>query len=183
PEDCAPPPGEDELTPEEFAEFAEIAGSTGPGWRGRRGPGQPGSARIFPGESCSRAAAFGTGMALDVMPGAPELALFADQAAGDDESYQGASDDELVGVLCAWERLEVHMVARKLAAAAELIRRCPERGCPPEGPARMPTGWDEFTVSELALALAESRGRTEGTLTLALDLAARVPGTKAALRD
>jgi len=69
----------DELT---AGELAEIAGATGPGWRGRRGPGQPGSARVFAGESCSRAAAFGTGMALDVMPGGPELALCADAAAG-----------------------------------------------------------------------------------------------------
>ena len=36
---------------------------------GRRGPGQPGSARIFPGESSSPAAGFGPGMALDVLPG------------------------------------------------------------------------------------------------------------------
>ena len=41
---------------------------------GRRGPGQPGSARVFPGESASRAAAFGPGMALDVLPGGPGLA-------------------------------------------------------------------------------------------------------------
>src|ERR1700755_3007534 len=32
---------------------------------GRRGPGQPGSARVFPGESSSPAAAFGPGMPLD----------------------------------------------------------------------------------------------------------------------
>ena len=95
---------------------------------------------MFAGESCSRAAAFGTGMALDVMPGGPELALSADAAAGDDDSYQGASDDELVGMLCAWDRLEAHAAARKLAAAAELIRRRPEPGCVPEGPGRMPTG-------------------------------------------
>ena len=36
---------------------------------GRRGPSQPGSARVFPGESVSPAAAFGPGMALDVLPG------------------------------------------------------------------------------------------------------------------
>ena len=36
---------------------------------GRRGPGQPGSARVFPGQSSSPAAAFGPGMPLDVLPG------------------------------------------------------------------------------------------------------------------
>ena len=89
---------------------------------GRRGPGQPGSARLFPDESSSRAATFGTGLVLDVMPGCPDLAMLADRAAGEDDRYEGASDDELIGVLCAWDRLEAHMAARKLAAFAELIR-------------------------------------------------------------
>ena len=48
--------------------------------------------------------------------------MLAGQAAGHDDRYEGASDDELIGVLCAWDRLEAHMAARKLAAVAELIR-------------------------------------------------------------
>ena len=48
--------------------------------------------------------------------------MLAGQAAGHDDRYEGASDDELIGVLCAWDRLEAHMAARKLAAAAELMR-------------------------------------------------------------
>src|SRR6266700_2675742 len=127
--------------------------------------------------------AFGPGTALDVMPGCPELALFADAAAGADDSFNGVSADELVGVLGAWDRLEAHVAARKLAMVAELIRRRPGPGCPPEGPARMPAAWDEFTANELAQALAESRVRAEGMLSLALALEARLPGTKAALRD
>ena len=135
-----PPPGEDELTAAEMAAIAEAAeaeargsangarsGTTGAlaalaALAGRRGPGQPGSARVVPGESSSRAAAFGSGLVLDVMPGCPDLAMLADAAAGDDDSYDGASDDELIGVLSAWDRLEAHMAARKLAAAAELMR-------------------------------------------------------------
>ena len=81
------------------------------------------AARLLAGESSSRAAAFGTGMPLDVMPACPDLALLADQAAGPDDSYAGASDDELIGVLCAWDRTESHAHARKLAAIAELRRR------------------------------------------------------------
>ena len=50
--------------------------------RGRRGPGQAGSARVFPGESASRAAGFGTGMAWDVTPGCAQLAVAADAAVG-----------------------------------------------------------------------------------------------------
>ena len=150
---------------------------------GRRGPGQPGSAQVFPGESASRAAAFGTGLVLDVLPGCPDLALFADAAAGPDDAYEGASDDELVGVLCAWDRLEAHMAARKLAAAAELIRRRPEPGCVLEGPTRMPAAWAEFTEDELGYALAEGRRRGEDLLTLAQALEVKLPGTKAALLD
>jgi hypothetical protein len=61
------------------------------------------------------------------MPGCPDLAMLADQAAGQDDRYEGACDDELIGVLCAWDRLEAHMAARKLAAFAELIRRRPDK--------------------------------------------------------
>ncbi len=151
---------EDGLTEEELAEVREAAGG-----------------------SCSRAAAFGIGMALDVMPACPELAMLADAAAGADDCYPGASDAELTGVLCAWDRVEAHAAARKLAAVAELIRRHPEPGCDPDGPARMPAAWDEFTADELAHVLAESRGRADDILTLALRLTARLPGTRAALRD
>ena len=180
PEDCAP------LTAEELAEVREGA-AAGPavwaGLAGRRGPGQPGSARVYPGESCSPAASFGSGMALDVMPACPGLALSADAAAGEDDSYTGVSDDELLGVLAAWDRLEAHMAARKLAAAAELIRRSPAPGCAPAGPGRMPEAWDEFAADELAAALAESRVAAEHLLDLAKDLEAKLPGTAGALRD
>jgi hypothetical protein len=114
------------------------------------------------------AAAFGSGAALDVMPGCPELALFADAAAGADDGYAGVCDDELTGAVRAWDRVEARAAARKLAAIAEQVRRHPEPGCAPEGPGRIPAGWDEFTADELAWALAESRGRAEDLLTLAV---------------
>jgi hypothetical protein len=141
--------GEDfaSLTAEEIAEAREGAAAGPAVWAavaGRRGPGQPGSARVYPGESASRAASFGSGMALDVMPACPGLALSADAAAGDDDSYQGVSDDELLGVLSAWDRLEAHMAARKLAAVAELYRRNPGNDRQPEGPGRMPETYAEF---------------------------------------
>jgi hypothetical protein len=83
-----------------------------------------------------------TGMLMDTMPGRPELAGFADEAAGAGDSFEGASDDEVLGVLCGWDRVEAHAVARKHAAVAELIRRRPAAGHPLEGPARMPPAWD-----------------------------------------
>ena len=178
-EDVAP------LTAEELAEIREAAAdellAVEAATTGRRGPGQPGSARVFPGESSSRAASFGPGMALDVLPGGPGLAAAADAAAGEDDDFEGVSDGELVGVLCAWDRVEAHAAARKLAAAAELIRRNPGPGCAPEGAARMPAAWDEFATDQLAYALAESRGRADTLLDLAHCLETRLPGTKAAM--
>src|SRR6201982_2722784 len=119
---------------------------------GRRGPGQLGSARIFPGESASSAAGVGPGVPLDLWPGCPQLAVAADAAAGEDGRFAGVSEAELVGVVCAWDRVEAHAGARKLAAIAELARRTPA----PEDA--------EFVADEVAYALAESRRRAGGLL-------------------
>ena len=138
---------------------------------GRRGPGQPGSARVFPGESSSPAAGFGPGMPLDVLPGCAGLAVAADAAAGEDGGFAGVSEAELVGVLCAWDRVEAHAAGRKLAVSAELARRNP-------APADA-----EFTADQVAYALGESRGRAGDLVDLAQTLQARLPGTAAALDD
>jgi hypothetical protein len=173
--------GEDEdgdfepLTPEELAEIREAAGdellAVEAATSGRRGPGQPGSARVFPGESSSPAASFGPGMPLDVLPGCAQLAVAADVAAGEDGGFAGVSEAELAGVLCAWDRVEAHAAARKLAVAAELARRNPA----PEDA--------EFTADQVAYALGESRGRAGDLIDLAQTLETRLPGTAAALDD
>ena len=72
-------------------------------------------------------------------------------------------------MVCAWDRVEAHAAARKLAAIAELGRRNP-------GPQDA-----EFTADQLACALAESRGRAYDLLDLADHLDTRLPGTKAML--
>src|SRR5207248_5599963 len=105
-EDCAP------LTEEELAEIGEAAAdellAVEAATTGRRGPDQPGSARVFPGQSSSPAAAFGPGMVFDVLPGCAQLAVAADAAVGDDDRFDGVSEGELVGMLCAWDRIEAH---------------------------------------------------------------------------
>ena len=163
------------FTAEELAEIREAAAdellAVEAATTGRRGPGQPGSARVFPGESVSSAASFGPGMPLDVLPGCAALAVAADAAAGEDGSFAGVSEAELIGVVCAWDRVEAHAAARKLAAIAELARRNPA----PED--------EEFTADELANALAESRGRAGDLVDLAQTLHTRLPGTAAALDD
>ena len=158
-------------------------GPAGPGWRaaGRAGSARPGPARLRPAGSRgipARAAGFAAGMLLDTMPGCGALAGFAAEAAGDDDRYHGASDDEVAGVISAWDRIEAHVSARKHAAVAELIRRRPGPGSVVEGPAQMPTVWDEFTVTELALMLGESRGAAEDLLDRAHDLEVKLPGPR-----
>src|SRR5690348_4324910 len=120
------------LTAQELAEIREAAAdellAVQAATTGRRGPGQPGSAQVFPGESSSPAAGFGPGMPLDVAPGCAGLAVAADAAAGEDDGFAGVSEAELVGVVCGWDRVEAHAVARKLAAIAELARRSHKPG-------------------------------------------------------
>jgi hypothetical protein len=91
------PPGPEEfedlepLTPEELTEIREAAAdellAVEAATTGRRGPGQPGSARVFPGQSSSPAASFGPGMPLDILPGCAGLAVAADAAAGEDGGF------------------------------------------------------------------------------------------------
>ena len=149
---------------------------------GRRGPGMPGSAETFPGEYPGPAGAFASGRALDTAPGCGTLALFADDAVGEDDDFAGVTDDELVGLICGWDRVQAHASARKHAAAAEFIRRRPAPGCGLEGPARMPEAWEEFVPDELAPALAQSGWAVAGLLDLAWDLEVKLPGTRAAFR-
>src|SRR5580704_633234 len=149
---------------------------------GRRGPGMPGSAERFPGGCASPAAGFATGEPLDVAPGCATLGLFAEDAAGDDDRYAGASDDELLGVICARDRAEAAMAAGKYAAVAELVRRRPAPGCALTGPAQMPESWHEFTARELGAVLGVSAGDAEQILDLAWALEVCLPGTKAAFR-
>ena len=71
----------------------------------RRGPGMPGSAKTFLGEYVSRASGFAAGMPLDTAAGCVTLGLFAEEAAGDDDRCAGASNDELLGLICGWDRV------------------------------------------------------------------------------
>ena len=150
---------------------------------GRRGPGMPGSAEPLAGEYSGPGGAFATGLVLDTAPGGPVLLGQAEQAGGDDDRFDGVSDDELLGIICAADRCEAAASALKHTAVAALIRRRPAPGCTPQGPASMPEAWDEFTRAELAPALGESRYAVDGLLDLAYDLTVRLPGTMASFRD
>jgi hypothetical protein len=81
------------------------------------------------------------------------------------------SEGELVGIVCAWDRVEAHAAARKLAAIAELGRRNPAQED------------EEFTADQLAYALGESRTRGYELMGTAEHLDTWLPGTKAALHE
>src|ERR1700759_1212249 len=108
---AAPPPpgGLPEIRGPAADELLAVKAAT----TGRRGPGQPGSARVFPRESSSPPAGVGPRMALDLLPGCAQLAFAADAAAGDDDGFAGVSEAELIGLVCAWDRVEAHSAARK----------------------------------------------------------------------
>jgi Domain of unknown function (DUF222) len=152
------------------------------GVRGRRGPGQPGSAGRAPGASASPAGGFGAGQPLDVAPGGAGLLGFAQRVAGDERRLGGATDDEVIGLICALDRVEASACSLKHAAVAELIRRRPAPGDTQTGQARMPEAWGEFTADELRWALAEIRSEADAMLDLAHALEVKLPGTREAFR-
>jgi Domain of unknown function (DUF222) len=129
------------------------------------------------------AGGFASGGVLDIAPPDPVVAAFADEVTGPDGRCAGTTDDELIGVLRAWQAQESRAAARKLAVIAELIRRRPAPGNPPPALGAMPQAWGKFCGDELAAATACSGQAAEKTLTLAHDLATRLPGTARALHD
>ena len=67
-------------------------------------------------------------------------------------------------MLCAWDRVEAHAHARKLAVVAELAGRNPG------------TLDAEFTADQIAYALGESRARADSLIGMAQGLVEVVPG-------
>ena len=152
---------------------------------GRRGPGQAGSARVFPGESASRAAGFGAGMAWDVMPGCAQLAVAADAAVRRRRRVTRSAGRRIMswwGWCAPGTGSRRTAAARKLVAIAEVFRRNPEDGFEPE-PGQMPLVVHEFTRDQLAFALGESRAAADWLLTVAWHLATRLGATLDALAD
>jgi hypothetical protein len=108
--------------------------------------------------------------------------MLADAAAGPDDIYAGASDDELIGVLCAWDRSESHAHARKLAAITELRRRRPVLELPASSQGAGARD-EDYLADEIAHVLAESRRAADGLAALAENLDSKLPETRAALLD
>jgi hypothetical protein len=125
-------------------------------------------------------AQLGTGLesggALDTSAPSGTLAGLAD-ALTRDGGLAELDDDELVGAMRAWQRIESWASASGLAAVAELARRRPADGTPLPQPGQFPAALSEFISDEVAAALTLT-GQAASTHTeLGLDLAVRLPAT------
>jgi hypothetical protein len=150
----------------------------------RRGPVY--SAVPDQGEHAGRWAGLAHGGLLDQAVPGGALAMLAEDAAGPGNgSYAGASDDEIVGLICVFDRLEAWAAGRKYAAAGEFIRRRPadnpeknkrenkeenkkenseaqEKAAKEvQEPGGLAGMWDEFAATELAHSLGDGRGSAE----------------------
>ena len=119
---------------------------------------------------------FESGGVLDVSAPDGMLAGLTD-AVTRDGRLGGLDDDELIGVIRAWCRLESWCNANLLTALAELARRRPAERTPAAPPGSFPEQVSEFAVDEIAAALTLSGQAASTYLALALDQAIRLPGT------
>jgi hypothetical protein len=93
------------------------------------------------------------------------------------------ADDELVGVMRAWQRLGSWCSAGLLTAIAELARRRPADRTPPAPPGKFPAQISEFVVDEVAHALTLT-GRAADTLYgVSVDLETRLLVTARAQQE
>ena len=84
---------------------------------------------------------FASGGALETCPPGPALAGFAEDATGPRRDYPGLTDDELIGSMLAWGKLESWAGAGKLSAMAELAGGGPRpAGRPPPAAESPPRG-------------------------------------------
>jgi uncharacterized protein DUF222 len=125
---------------------------------------------------------FESGGVLDVCAPSGTLAGLTD-AASRDGRLSDLDDDELIGVVRAWHRLESWCASGGLAAIAELARRRPADRVAPGPPGGFPEQLSEFIGDEVAAALTLTGRAADTCLGVALDLEIRLPGTARALHE
>jgi hypothetical protein len=160
----------------------------GPGPEPSRDPGTPGgagspSAPDGQPRRDPRLAGFAQHGPGDTCPPGPELAALVADLSGPHWRCDGATDDELIGLLNRWAALESWAAAGKLGVTRELLRR---RAVPLPGTAGidgLPEVWDDGTGHEVAAALSISLQGADKLANLAWTLQARLPGIGAKLAD
>ncbi len=124
---------------------------------------------------------FESGGVLDTSEPSAALAGLTDSVTRDGRLAELA-DDELIGVIRAWRRIESWSGGGLMMAIAELARRRPAERTPPAPPGQFPVQLSEFIGDEVAAALTLTAQTAAAYLDVALDLATRLPETAKALR-
>jgi hypothetical protein len=150
------------------------------------GAGLPGGAAGRRSDRDARLAAFAQGGPGDSRPPNSALAETLEELSGPGWRCDGATDDELIGLLGRWQALESWAAAGKLGVLRELIRRRARPGIrgqdiPAHGD--LPDAWEEGLDHEISAALAISLPAADKLVGLAWDLQARLPGVGAKLAD
>ena len=78
-----------------------------------------------PGQQGRAGSGFTSGHAFDTSGPGPSLAHALDAAAASPDGYKNLDDDELIGALAGWAKIEAWAAAGRLAAIAELAARRP----------------------------------------------------------
>jgi hypothetical protein len=146
----------------------------------RRGPA--GGQESILSASLGSGSGFESGGPLDTSAPAGVLAGLADAVTRDGRLAE-LGDDELIGVLRAWQRLGSWCSAGLLAAVAELARRRPADRTPPAAPGEFPAQISEFAVDEIAHALTVTSRAADSLYAAALDLKVRLPVTARAQHE
>jgi hypothetical protein len=121
----------------------------------------------------------------DTMEPGPLLATVVDAVTGDDANgLTGLSDDQLIGIISATQRLESRVTWTRLAALAEFAARRPasrDKGDRRTGAPAGPEGISVFAADELARDLHSTWQSTADQMAYAKAVTARLPRTFAAL--
>jgi hypothetical protein len=125
---------------------------------------------------------FESGGVLDVGAPSGSLAGLAESASRDGR-LADLDDDELIGLLRVWQRLESWCASGLLKAIAELARRRPADRTPAAPSGEFPAQLSEFLGDEIAAALTLTGRAADTRLSLSLDLEIRLPGTAQALHE
>src|SRR5271165_2748137 len=144
----------------------------------------PGSAPQAPGGARDpRLAGFVKDGPGDTRPPSAALAVVVEELSGPQQRCEGATDDELIGLLGRWDALEAWAAAGKQGVIRELIRRRARPGPGGYQPMHgdLPDQWHEGLAHEVSMGLGLSIRGADKLTYFAWDLQARLPGIGAAL--
>src|SRR5712691_9306438 len=124
---------------------------------------------------------FASGGPLDTALPSAALTRDLDQASGPGQRCDGATGDEVVGMLGRREATEAWCASAKLGVIAALIRRRAWPGHPPHKPGGLPGAWQEGLTQEVSNALGVSMRAADALIDLAAALQERLVLTREAL--